>query len=109
MRKSVFAGFAGGKKTVELVEELVGPELIGIGNLEIREEWIEMIAQFDLRSDIFGKHGNCPGIRTGTAARITDIFFERLAFLDHRRACRLNPRLGAARWAQYHRDCRCTT
>ena len=73
LRESVFAGIASGEEAIELVEELIDAELIGIGNFEIREERIEMSAQFDLRGNIFGEDGNVPRIRAGTAARIADI------------------------------------
>lgn len=37
LRQRVFAGLASGEEAVELVEEFIDTELIGIGNFEIRE------------------------------------------------------------------------
>ena len=82
LRHGVFAGFAGRDKAVEFVQEFVGAELIGVGNFEIREERIEVIAKLNLRGDIFGEDGNVPGIGTGPAARVTNVFGKWVAFLD---------------------------
>ena len=83
LRQRVLARFACGEISVEFIQEFISTKLVGIRDFEIGEKRIEMAAKFHLCGDIFGENRNVPGIWTGAAARIANVFFEWLAFLDH--------------------------
>src|SRR6266849_6172363 len=89
LRHGVLACVAGGNEIVEFVQEFIGPELIGIGDLEIRKQGIEVATEFDFRSDILGQDWDGPRVGARAAARVADIIFQSLALVD-----------GAARAAQ---------
>ena len=81
LRHGVFACFSRGDESVEFVQKFIGAKLVGISHFEIGKKRIEMAAQLHLRSNVFREHRDVPGIRAGAAARIPDIFFQRLALL----------------------------
>ena len=82
MRHGVLTRAACGNELVELVEEFIGAELIGIRDLEIRKHRVEMAAKFDFRGDILGQNRDSPRIGTRSAVRLADIVWQRLAFMD---------------------------
>src|ERR1700686_435989 len=78
----VMARVAGGNELVEFVEEFVGAELVGIVDPKIRVQRVEVVAELELGGDIFGQDGDGPGIGTGATARVANIVWQRLAFVD---------------------------
>src|SRR5271157_1454406 len=43
-----------------------------------------MAAELDLRSNVFGQHGNFPGVGARATTGIANVFLERFALADHR-------------------------
>jgi len=50
LRHGAVARLASGNEIVELIQEFIGTKLIWIGDLEIRIQRVEVVAEFNLRS-----------------------------------------------------------
>src|SRR5713101_1991776 len=82
LRHGVVVRVARGNESVELVQEFIGAELVGIGDLEIRIQRVEVTTEFHFGCDILGQNWNGPRVGTRVTARVADIIFQSLAFVD---------------------------
>ena len=84
LRHCVFTRLTFSHKFIEFIQKLICTQLVGIGNLKVGKQGIEVAPKFGLRRHILGKNRYRPGIGAWAAPRVSDILFETLAFLNKR-------------------------